>query len=282
MRIFVVCVCLLTLLIQGTFASGKRDTIAEDKIRLRNLKAAKATLGDTDIDQIPTLIDDLFNEKEDAINKVRHEMDLLTEQIGFDDPTTKYLLMIIFELKAKLKTLEDYALNVDDFKIPPPADLEYLFKRRKYQTLVLPDNSTYVGDVIRGKPHGEGKLTSANGKTITEGGFLKGKLHGHCSVYNLTNLARSEASYSYGVKHGISITRWDNGLVNEEVWDEGINKMVTRSRYGDNWYFNSIDNEGFRQQSLSYDRSNLMITVEFYVKSSPNRPFSKSNYKWVS
>eukprot|EP01102_Stenamoeba_stenopodia_P009538 TRINITY_DN2822_c0_g1_i2.p1 TRINITY_DN2822_c0_g1~~TRINITY_DN2822_c0_g1_i2.p1 ORF type:complete len:185 (-),score=37.67 TRINITY_DN2822_c0_g1_i2:423-977(-) len=66
----------------------------------------------------------------------------------------------------------------------------------------------YVGDIVRGQPHGKGFISSKD--YICEGTFVEGKLQGR-AVYIWSQQTRYEGEFVRGKKHGRGALYWTDG-----------------------------------------------------------------------
>lgn len=76
--------------------------------------------------------------------------------------------------------------------------------------LPLDDGTLYSGEVQDGLPHGEGTLSSNNGK-ILKGSFSKGRVDGS-ATYEIQGL-KYEGSIKGVLAHGLGVMKSDSGVV---------------------------------------------------------------------
>ncbi len=74
------------------------------------------------------------------------------------------------------------------------------------------DGSLYVGDLVFGVPHGEGKVTSPDG-SVYEGSMEGGYPHGEGKFTDVTNGYCYEGEFNYGALHGEGTLTYDDGTV---------------------------------------------------------------------
>jgi len=88
---------------------------------------------------------------------------------------------------------------------------------------VFLDNSkvyTYEGQVIKGKPHGSGLLTSTVGDSY-EGSFVEGRKSGR-GLQKYANGSSYEGDYADNKFQGKGIFKFNNGDIYEGNWDKGL------------------------------------------------------------
>ena len=154
-------------------------------------------------------------------------------------------------MTGKITALEEYCLNVDYIKFPPPQAVQYLFVKTT-GTCDFYDNNppvdrcpegsdkrrpvmigggvyAYEGEMINGKPGGNGTIKYGEKKdwdnktyscTYT-GTFLNGMKHGtgKLEVKGKGDFACIyEQRYTYDKKDGIFVIKYDNGNVVTQVF----------------------------------------------------------------
>ena len=78
------------------------------------------------------------------------------------------------------------------------------------------DGGHYEGEVVDGKPYGQGVLAMPDGRRF-EGGWQGGKRHGR-GIYTWPDGMRSEGEFRDGKRHGRGIHTWPDGRRFEGDW----------------------------------------------------------------
>ena len=225
----------------------------------------------------------------------------------------------ILELEAKIKALEEYCLNVDYVRIPPPAELQYLFVKTQGTCQVFDDNPanngldtqnySYQGEMIKGKPSGRGKIFY-NNDLYYEGEFLNGKKHGSGVFSRANNNGggnpgskqltgnflqdigqllqglvvnanfKEDQRYIHGVKDGIFCTTHGDDRKFYEVY-EGNKKQHCTKRVFPNgvWGYYDQQNDLQHGHDMIISPDNKLITVTYHMN---DTEIDKKHYAIVS
>lgn len=81
------------------------------------------------------------------------------------------------------------------------------------------DGGTYTGEIVNGKPHGQGKLIYPSGAEYV-GEFYSGLFHGQ-GVYISEDGVRHEGGFKQGKPHGYGITYHPDGRRFQAEWKDG-------------------------------------------------------------
>jgi hypothetical protein len=142
-------------------------------------------------------------------------------------------------MEQKIAALEEYCLNVDYTRFPVPKPLEYLFKkttgtyefhdnnppvdkfyREILPVMILKGKYEYEGELINGKPGGNGTIKYGEKKGLFgtysctyTGTFLNGMKHGNGQLEvkgSGSDVCIYQQRYSYDKKDGIFVIKYDN------------------------------------------------------------------------
>ena len=196
----------------------------------------------------------------------------------------------IRELEAKITALEEYCLNVDYSKIPPPSELQYLFVKTQgtgdFFDPETNDTYPYEGELVRDEPYGFGTVTYPNGTTY-KGEFLVGKKHGEgvlegptadssdplqaaASAANMSSHYQTTLRYLYGNRDGLFETVYSDGRKFSDMYlydqlTHCSRKELKDGRYG---YSDALDG---KRQGLDWivDRNLKTVTLQTYENNKP-------------
>ena len=196
----------------------------------------------------------------------------------------------ILELEAKIKALEEYCLNVDYVRIPPPAELQYLFVKTQgtsdYFDSEKNDVFSYEGELIAGEPSGQGSVFYGKGM-VYRGDFLNGRKHGEgilegppvdrtdplqaaASAANMTSSFEVMQRYFHGNREGLFETVYKDGRKFIDVYQYDQLTHCSRKELSDGRYGYSDTSDGKRQGfDWIVDRKNKRITLQTYEKDQP-------------
>ena len=88
-----------------------------------------------------------------------------------------------------------------------------------YGTMSKSDGSKYVGEIVEGKPHGYGTLTSNGGKYVGE--IVDGLPHGYGTMISPVDV-KYKGMFKYGKLHGVGTITFPNGDKVEGNYRKGI------------------------------------------------------------
>ena len=191
----------------------------------------------------------------------------------------------ILELEAKIKALEEYCLNVDYVRIPPPEELKYLFVKTQgssdYFDPEKGDVFPYEGELVNGDPSGFGTVAYGD-DVVYKGNFLSGQKHGEgvlegptvhssdplqaaASAANMSSHYEVRQRYINGNRDGLFETIYKDGRKFTEVYiydklTHCSKKELSEGRYG---YSDAMDG---KRAGLDWivDKKNKTVTLQTF------------------
>ena len=170
-------------------------------------------------------------------------------------------------LKGKILLLEDYALNVDHHRLPPPPELSYLVQTEHGDCSFAKDDrcssDRYSGDLIEGRPSGRGKFVWACGD-VFEGQFVNGKMHGRglFRKAGLDGYSREETRYC-GAVEGLATATHSDGRVVQGCYVAGKAEGVFKTSYTGSTKVEFTEYSDGKPEGLelTYDRDKKQVLV---------------------
>ena len=184
---------------------------------------------------------------------------------------------LVGQLETKIAALEEYCLNVDHHNIPVPEKLQYLFT--KTQGTYKWSNSTYTGELIRGKPSGVGKSVWDDGNTY-EGQYVNGMKHGSVTLIQKSDGMKIEVTWKHDKEDGISKATFSDGTVVYGVFKDHIQQHVNKWIYPSGIHeYNNIKDGELHGHSIEYYTTEDYIVVYTYEAGEKQGKGKKYTYK---
>ena len=155
------------------------------------------------------------------VRRLRAEVAALAEELSMSQFPFIYKPVTLADVKRVWRTqaLENYVLNVDHHRIPPPNDLKDLFSK-SVGSYVDTAGNKYTGELIRGVASGLGVLEFVNGDKF-EGEFVNGMMHGFGTYSSAMQAFSSKERRYLNNIEGLVTTTFFDGRTKVGSWVDG-------------------------------------------------------------
>lgn len=113
----------------------------------------------------------------------------------------------------------DSASAGEGFAVPPCPSGRNQTPHNCFGAVILSDGSKYIGEFVRGRPHGRGTITHPNG-TKYVGEFEAGKLHGQ-GTFTFADGRKYIGEFKDGKFHGQGTLTFADGDIQIGIWKNG-------------------------------------------------------------